>query len=565
MTPVVRAAVALGAVVAVTAAIVAPALLHPRTGEPGVGATSTSAPSDPDGRREVTAPISGPDRAWGPSDVEWRRALADAQALSLEQAAGLVIVPRWSSPDADAAARFMAAGKFGGLIVMGSAVDSAAQVRALTNAISRASVHPWDAIVSVDQEGGTVARLAGLVPDLPAFMAAGAAHDPAEVSHVYAQAAVDMRGLGFSMNFAPVADMTIGPADPTIGTRSAGDQVDDVSATVEAAVDGYLAGGVVPVIKHFPGHGSVTTDSHLGLPVQRASVAALEKRDIAPFAHAVDAGAPALMMAHIAVAEWGASPATLEPAAYAYVRGELGFDGLLITDALDMGAITQTHDPGEASVKALAAGADVLLMPADPIAARDAVVAAVSSGDVPRERLDEAAARLIALQRWQDGLGPLVDTGENYGRELAVAGATVAARECAPPLVAAPALVTGGTTAQREQVARGLAAAGIEATAGRRGSKGSDSDATPDPAPEPETVIALVGPGADVPDAEVLVALGAPWVLERGDADVFVALYGRSDDALAGLVDVLTGARDPGGSWPVAVDLPYAVCGAEET
>ena len=557
MSRVRRRAAALAATVAAlgvaTAAIVVPAIERaPSATSPG----SASSP-EPDVTPAVVAPTLdvADDRAWGPTGEQWSRALRQARGLSLEAAAGQVIIPRWSSPNAGALVASMHEGGWGGVILMGGAVTTADALVSLTEAVQSADGgRAWGTIVSTDQEGGTVARLRGLVPDVPGFMAAGAAQNKERVERAYAQAGVDMRELGVTMDFAPVADMTIGTADPIIRSRSAGSGVDNVSATVVAAVDGYLDGGVVPVIKHFPGHGSVTVDSHAALPSQSASLETLEKRDIAPFQRAIDAGAPALMMGHIALAEWGEQPATLAPGAYAYVRDHLGFDGLIITDALDMGAITDTHDPGEAAVEALAAGADVLLMPADPLAARDAIVSAVEAGELSRDRLDEAAARMIAMQTWQQRLGPRVDTGSGYGRDLAVAGATVAAERCGGALVSDTVVLDGASAADRARLTRALEARGVTVL---------DPPEEDDEADVPAraTTVLLLGSDRTRGEADVVVALAGPWGLSGSTAGAYVGLYGRSADAMAGLADVLTGTATPGGAWPVGVDVPYDECG----
>lgn len=160
----------------------------------------------------------------------------------------------------------------------------------LTAAVEEAGgERDWPVVVSVDHEGGPVARLAPVLPGLPAFMAAGSAWDKSVVRETYARTGADMVGLGFTMNFAPLADVSIGLGDPVIRSRSAGPDTENVARTVVAAVDGYVAGGVIPTVKHFPGHGSVTTDSHVALPVQRASVAELAERDLVPFERAVQA------------------------------------------------------------------------------------------------------------------------------------------------------------------------------------------------------------------------------------------------------------------------------------
>lgn len=562
-----RSAAALFVVLVVLAALATAVVVQavPVTSTPVVAEPDRDSGSDSDSAAQVDA-IQAPsavvqDRRWGPTGEQWRRALEDARALSLDAAAAQVIVPRWNSPDASALADMIARDGYGGVILMGDAVTTADAVAELTAAARQAAGgRPWGTLISTDQEGGTVARLRGIVPDLPSFMAAGAARDKGTVAGVYAQAGVDMRDLGITMDFAPVADVTIGLRDPIIRSRSAGSDADAVAATVVAAVDGYLRGGVAPVIKHFPGHGSVTADSHAVLPVQRSSLAQLEERDMVPFARAVDAGAPALMMGHLEVAAWGDGPASLAPAAYAYVRDELGFDGLIVTDALEMGAVTNDHDAsaGEGAVAALAAGADVLLMPTQPAAARDAIVAAVQAGEIARERLDEAAARMIALQRWQRTLGPRVDTGDTYARDLAVAGATVAASECAAPFVGATVSVDGGTAADRARLTRALGQRGVAVVAAPAA---ADDPGGADASPPDATTVHLLGSDAASATADVVVALRGPWGLSGSSANVYVGLYGRSADAFEGLADVLTGAAKPGGDWPVSVDVPFAVCG----
>ncbi|WP_297080923.1 glycoside hydrolase family 3 N-terminal domain-containing protein [uncultured Demequina sp.] len=510
---------------------------------PSASPSATPSTTSPSPSASATpSPAPEPTLAWGPTLAEWDAALADAQALSVEQAAGQVLVAAVSTTSADAVETLVGDLGLGGVIVMGDAVTDADGVRALTEAAQRGGAdRDWDTIVSVDQEGGAVSRLRPLVPGLPSFMAAGAAQDKDAVRSIYAQAAVDMSELGFTMDFAPVADVTIGLDDPIIRARSAGSDPDAVAATVDAAVAGFVDAGVTPVIKHFPGHGSVTTDSHQALPVQSATVAELAARDLVPFASAIEAGAPAIMMGHIAVAEWGVGPATLEPAAYAHLREEMGFDGVIVTDALNMGAVQSGRAAGSAAVEALVAGADVLLMSPDPAAARAAIVEAVRAGDVSRDRLDEAAARVILLSRWTAGIERTADAGDTYARDLAVAGATVAAADCAAPWVADTVSISGGFAGDRQALANGLAEHGVAVGPGG-------------------TSIAIVGADDGRASADVVVALGGPWGLSGSTADVYVGLYGRSADAMAGLADVLVGAASPGGDWPVNVDVPFETC-----
>jgi beta-N-acetylhexosaminidase len=393
----------------------------------------------------------------------------------------------------------------------------------------------------VDQEGGPVARLANLIPDMPAFMASGSVEDKTTVTQAHAGLGADLAALGFNLDYAPVADVTIGMADPTIRVRSAGSDPANVAATVTAAVDGLVSGGIVPAIKHFPGHGSVTSDSHTSLPVQSASVAQLEERDFIPFRDAIDAGAPVVMMAHIVVPEWGSGPATLSPASYDYLRTEMGFTGAIVTDALNMEAIVASYGPGDAAVAALAAGADVLLIPADPAAAHAAIVAAVQTGALPRERLDEAAARSILLMRWQAELEAPAPSDAAHAATFAAQATTVASAACGGPFVGPSVRITGGYQQERDALSSALAQHGIATGSG--------------------THVRLLGAPDGSDTADVVVAMDGPWGLPASSATTYVGLYGRSDDALAGLAAVLAGATAPGGVWPVDLSgIPYAVC-----
>lgn len=515
---------------------------------PGLEPTAMARPTAPD-----SSPTPSPSpsaMAWGPTEHDWREAQAAAAALSLEQAAGQVIVAGISDPSASAAAALVADLDLAGVVLLGGAITDEAGVRELTDAVHAAVAdRDWGAIVAVDQEGGTVARVRGFVPDLPGFMAAGAASDPAAVEAAFTQAGVDLVAMGFTLDLAPVADVTIGLADPTIRTRSAGSDPDRVADTVEAAVSGLTAGGLASAVKHFPGHGSVTVDSHDALPRQDAALAELEARDFVPFVRAVETGVPVLMMGHVTVPDWGDGPATLEPAAYEYVRDQLGFEGVIVTDALTMGAIEEDSDGAGAAVGALAAGADLILMPEDPAAAHAAIVEAVREGTVPRERLNDAVARGILLGRWQRSLASASDDDSNYGRTLAAAGVTVSAADCAAPWVGEQVRLSGGREVERDALGRALAERGVGIVNG----DGSGGDAQ-------VTHIALLGTDDGTASADVVVALGGPWGLEDSTADVYVGLYGRSADALEGLADVLTGEVAPSGTWPVALDLPGTTC-----
>lgn len=513
---------------------------------PQVGASPSPTPSVAPSPSVEPPPPPPPTLAWGPTEDEWEQALEDARQLPLERAAGQVLIPAWSSPDPAGAAALVSQYHLGGLILMTGSIVDASQTTALTASIHDAVAadgRDWPAIVAVDQEGGTVARLAPVVPDMPGFMAAGSASDKQIVTNAYALLAADMEALGFTLDFAPVADITVGMADPVIRVRSAGSHMPNVADTVAAASEGFLQGGIIPTVKHFPGHGSVTVDSHDALPVLTTDFAVVEKWDLIPFRRAVNEGVPAVMMGHIAVPAWGAGPASLEPAAYAYLRDELGFTGLAVTDALNMGAITDSYGAGDAAVAALAAGADAVVIPADVAAAHAGIVAAVNAGSLPRERLDEAVARSILVMRWQDSIVPIPrDTTGGYASEFAASVASVASAQCGGPLVTSPVYITGGGEGERAAFAAALATHGI--STGRGG-----------------TTVRLLGAPGGSDRADVVVAMDGPWGLPASTATTYVGLYGRSADSLTGLAALLAGVVEPQGQWPVDMSgLPVPTC-----
>ncbi|PKQ18617.1 MAG: beta-N-acetylhexosaminidase [Actinobacteria bacterium HGW-Actinobacteria-8] len=498
-------------------------------------------------RLPQTVPVAPvPNLAWGPSVVDLAEATVAASHVPLEVAAGQVIVAYWNSPDAGGAAALVRDSHVAGVILMRGAVVDADQVRTLTSAVAAAAVadgRDWPAVISTDQEGGPVARLDGILPELPGFMAAGAAADKDSVTQTYAAVARDMVDLGFTVNWAPIADVTVGLGDPVIRVRSAGSDPQNVADTVIAAVNGFMSGGVAPALKHFPGHGSVTTDSHEALPVQSAAVADFAQRDLVPFTRAIDAGAPMVMMGHISVAEWGGSPATTNPQAYAYLRDQLHFSGVAVTDALNMAPVTQAFEAGESEVAALAAGADLLLLPRDPETARKAIVAAVNNGTLPRARLDQAIARvslLMSAQAEWTATSQTVSNDPAYARDFAASSATVAAAQCGTRLVGDSVQISGGWPGERQAPADALAHYGVAQGGG--------------------TSIQLLGSPSGNGDADIVVAMDGPWGLPTSRASVYIGLYGRSHDALAGLADVLVGQVPALGRWPVE-GMPGTPCG----
>jgi beta-N-acetylhexosaminidase len=296
-----------------------------------------------------------------------------------------------------------------------------------------------DVLIAIDEEGGDVTRLAHLTGSpYPGNAALGAVDDPDLTRSVYAAIGADLVAAGINLDLAPTVDVNTADDNPIIGTRSFGSDPLLVARHATAAIDGLQALGVAACAKHFPGHGATVSDSHLELPTVDAPLSVLRERDLPPFAAVVAAGAQAIMTAHIRVPELtGDGPATFSHAVLTdLLRGEYGFRGVLITDALEMkGAAEAAGGIGPAAVRALGAGADLLCIGADvdyalveAVAAE--IVAAVGDGRLPAHRLEEAAARTAALATWtrRPAAPPPTDAGLGYAaarRAVRVEGSLV--------------------------------------------------------------------------------------------------------------------------------------------
>jgi len=297
--------------------------------------------------------------------------------------------------------------KVGGLILTNVAnghVVEHAEPYALASFVNRVQrIARVPLLVGGDFERGASMRVAGTTV-FPHAMAFGAAGDP-ELSRFEGQVtAREARALGVQWVYYPVADVNINPDNPVLNIRSFGEDPQAVAAQVSAFIEGAHSDPrnyVLTTAKHFPGHGDTSVDSHLNLATVPASRERLENVELVPFRAAIAAGTDAVMTAHVAVPALAPPdlPATLSPAILGgLLRGELGFKGLVITDALDMGGIVKGFPAGDAAVRAIEAGADTLLMPADPEAAIRAVVAAVENGRIKRQRIEESVVRILAAK-----------------------------------------------------------------------------------------------------------------------------------------------------------------------
>ncbi len=269
------------------------------------------------------------------------------------------------------------------------------------NLLQRASRLPL--LIAADLESGPGMRFHGGAV-FPGNMALGATDRELDAYEVGRVTALEARAVGIQLDFAPVVDVNNNPANPIINVRSFGENPQRVARLAEAFIRGLREHGMLSTAKHFPGHGNTGTDSHIALPLITASRAELDSVELVPFRAAIRAGTDAVMTAHIALAGLAGSgaapiPATLSPLVLdTLLRGELGFEGVVVTDALNMSAIVSAYGAAQAAVLALKAGADLLLMPADPAGAIDAIVDAVARGDVSEARLDSSVARVLALK-----------------------------------------------------------------------------------------------------------------------------------------------------------------------
>lgn len=291
-----------------------------------------------------------------------------------------------------------------GVILFAHNIGTTAELYALTSDLQdhAAQIGLPPLLIALDQEGGTVTRLRAPLVTTISQMAQAATGDPQTAYQCARLTGQQLRSFGINLNFAPVLDVNCNPANPVIGTRSFGEDPALVAEFAMAALHGYRTTGVIATGKHFPGHGDTDIDSHLGLPTVRHERERLAKIELAPFEAVIRAEIPALMSAHIIFAALDSQPATLSRAILTdLLRVQLGFEGVIFTDALDMQAIAARYTPGEAALRSKAAGADVLL----PLGALEAqievarsLVAAVDRGELCHDAFAATARRLDALR-----------------------------------------------------------------------------------------------------------------------------------------------------------------------
>jgi len=259
--------------------------------------------------------------------------------------------------------------------------------------------------IGVDEEGGRVARI-GQNPEMgttkiPAMKEIGATGDAMQAYEAGETLAKDLKELGFNVNFAPVADVLINSSNTEIGDRSFGSEPQAVASMVERLVEGLEENGVSSALKHFPGHGSTTVDSHTGYSESTRTMEELHAVELVPFNAGIVAGADFVMVSHMTLvnALEEKVPASVSKEIITdLLLNELNFKGVVITDSFSMGAITDKYSAGEAAVKAVEAGADMILMSPDLKSAHDAVLKAVENGEITEDRIKESVKKILMLK-----------------------------------------------------------------------------------------------------------------------------------------------------------------------
>lgn len=392
----------------------------------GASASASGSASGPTPTASPTPSVSTLPGGWGPTQDELARAQRLVARMSTKEKVGSLLMPQFSGHSATSVTsaearvnkqtfgvRTIAAAirryHLGGVIVMPQNVTDAKQVARLNKGIAAAgrkdagSALPL--LIGVDQEGGTVQRIKAGATTYPAAATIGRTGKPAYARLLARDNGTELRAMGFTLDFAPDAD--VGFDSPAIGTRSYAATPKRAAAMVRAAVDGYRAGGVVAVVKHFPGHGSASTDSHQTLPRITRSRAALDRIDLVPFRAAVRGQVPGVLTAHLDVraVDPGRPSSVSRKVVTGLLRHRLGFQGVTFTDSEEMEPIAAHYGPAEGAVRAVLAGEDVVLMPKDLRAAFHGLLKAARSGRISETTLDDAVTRVTALRLYADRIG----------------------------------------------------------------------------------------------------------------------------------------------------------------
>jgi beta-N-acetylhexosaminidase len=481
----------------------------------------------------------------------------------------------------DNGAAFVAAYKPGGIVYFdwANGLTDPDQIAVLSSGLQEAA-GDVPLLIATDQEYGTVVRIGEPATQFPGAMPLGATRDTEAARRAAEIAGTELRAMGLNQNFAPDADVNVDPANPVIGVRSFSSDPDLVAEFTAAQISGYQAGGVAVSAKHFPGHGDTGTDSHVGLPVITHTAEEWERIDAPPFIAAIEAGTDLIMTGHLQFPALDDSmqPATLsEPILTGLLRERLGFDGVVVTDSLEMEGVRAEYSDDRVPVMALLAGADMLLMPPDFRLAYDGVLAAVEAGELTEERIDASVRRLLALKQARGLSGAASESTDVVGAEEHLAAAadiaersiTLLANDGTLPHAGGSVLVTGWGENTTARLTEALKSLGVQAEALVTGdAPGADAiTAAADAAKDRDLVLAVTyGVTAGSPQTDlvaellrtgvpvVTAAVGTPYdAAHLGAVNASLATYSYTTPSLAALAKAVTGAIDPSGTLPVDV------------
>ena len=316
-----------------------------------------------------------------------------------EKIAQMLIVTSPSPTNSDQELAKLQTTPYGGYILMGESYGTLAETQSMIEKYQQNAKTPL--IITTDEEGGLVQRLQSItdanLTDIPDMYSVGETGDESYAKSIGKTMAEDLRTVGINVDMAPDADVFSNPNNPVIGRRSFSEDPNTVAKMSQALAEGLEQNGVTATFKHFPGHGDTDTDSHEGLPIINRTREELDQSDLIPFQNAIKNGANLIMVGHIALPKITGdnTPATLSPIITTdLLRHELGYDNLIITDALNMGAITDNYTEPDSYIKAVQAGADLLLMPPTPALAEQTIKA-----NIPESRINESVYRILKFKQ----------------------------------------------------------------------------------------------------------------------------------------------------------------------
>ncbi|MBT9586821.1 beta-N-acetylhexosaminidase [bacterium] len=507
-------------------------------------------------------------------------------------AAQLIMIDIPGTDLEEAGHQHLAAHRWGGVLLFARNVSHRPQLLKLMEEIAEHG----DPLVAVDQEGGLVDRVR--FPDsvlTPGPMALAATGDPDCTRRAHAMMGKQLHELGFHIDFAPCVDINSNPDNPIIGVRSFGEDPAEVSLHARAACQGLREGGVAATIKHFPGHGACSLDSHLALPTLPHSLEQLQQLELVPFQGCLEAGVECVMTAHITFPALDPRPgraATLsEPILTGLLRQQMGFGGVIFSDSMEMQAIANHYGVGEASLMAIEAGADMILSCggfAEHLKAVQALVEAVESGRLTRNRLEESLQRIEVMR---DALpvmkrlhyNPLFAEQNEEMRQIAERSVTLVRNQDILPLRQGSALLLSpdllpvtplGEMRRSDSILQHLKVDGVDMQEAYypAESRGPALGHLLEQARASETVIFAVYARHRLPDSTrelgerllqdnprtVLVSLSSPYVLrDLPLMPAFVCSYNYTPLSLQALGRVISGHVQPQGRLPVTIPGIY--------